>query len=79
MFVGIQEIVFFLSVVVMVGVGFALTNGRAKWLWGLLACVAFAIAVTPPDLGSAFVVAPPISLLYVFLMMRRADQTADKA
>jgi Sec-independent protein secretion pathway component TatC len=77
MSIGIHEIIFLMAVSALTGAGFIYTKCRATWLWGIPICVAVATAITPPDVGSTFVVAAPFSVLYTYLVAKRVRQAGE--
>ena len=79
MSIGLPELLFFLLVTLFVITALAVTKGQWKWLTGIPVCVAIAVLVTPADAGSAFVVAAPYTLGYLYLTLRRDQKRAEES
>ena len=70
---------FLLLVTLFVVAAMAVTKGQWRWLAGIPVCVAIAVFVTPADAGSAFVVAAPYTLGYLYLVLRRDQKPVSES
>lgn len=77
--VGVHELLFLLLASLFVIAALAVTRGQWKWLVGIPVCIGIAVLVTPADAGSAFVVAAPYTLGYVYLTLKRDPKRVEQS